>query len=315
MGFAIFQENKESPMAASEEDISRAWLVQIISVFAFTFVALPSLFWLMEHQPGTQNSTSALAEISKNFSMSLVAEVLFVAASALIFWCVYLFFKLRGPIQYPLRSFKQYLNEILFGLLYFWCAAIFTAIVSILSASVYSKLYTNISGIGVIYYVVSIIAMILIHDFWFYIYHRILHTPFLYKYVHCIHHISTKTTMLTPIQMSPIEIVISALFLNGFTFIVPLHVSVPFIVAGAASLKSITSHCGYELYPEAVCDRPILRWITAVSHHDLHHSHVGCNFAFNFRWWDRFFGTEHPDYVATVRRCHERSRRIRESQK
>jgi sterol desaturase/sphingolipid hydroxylase (fatty acid hydroxylase superfamily) len=38
-------------------------------------------------------------------------------------------------------------------------------------------------------------------------------------------------------------------------------------------------------------------WITGVTHHDLHHQDARWNFGLYFTWWDRWMGTEHPEYV------------------
>ena len=37
-------------------------------------------------------------------------------------------------------------------------------------------------------------------------------------------------------------------------------------------------------------------WITATTHHNLHHSRIEGNYAFYFTWWDRLMGTEITDY-------------------
>ena len=44
--------------------------------------------------------------------------------------------------------------------------------------------------------------------------------------------------------------------------------------------------------------RPLFDWLTTTTHHDLHHSQAHWNYGLYFTWWDRWMGTEHPDYHA-----------------
>jgi sterol desaturase/sphingolipid hydroxylase (fatty acid hydroxylase superfamily) len=43
--------------------------------------------------------------------------------------------------------------------------------------------------------------------------------------------------------------------------------------------------------------RPLLDFLTTTTHHDLHHGQAGYNYAAWFTWWDRWMGTEHPQYL------------------
>lgn len=41
-------------------------------------------------------------------------------------------------------------------------------------------------------------------------------------------------------------------------------------------------------------------WWNTTTHHDLHHQRGRSNYGLYFTWWDRWMGTEHPDYQAEV---------------
>ncbi|HZD26068.1 MAG TPA: sterol desaturase family protein, partial [Alphaproteobacteria bacterium] len=56
-------------------------------------------------------------------------------------------------------------------------------------------------------------------------------------------------------------------------------------------------HCGFEVFPRGMVRSRWFGWITGVTHHDLHHQDARWNFGLYFTWWDRWMGTEHPDYV------------------
>lgn len=48
-------------------------------------------------------------------------------------------------------------------------------------------------------------------------------------------------------------------------------------------------------------DSKWLDWLTTTTHHDLHHSEGNHNFGLYFTWWDRWMGTEHPQYKERFR--------------
>ena len=55
----------------------------------------------------------------------------------------------------------------------------------------YTFIYDAIEEYGWEYLILSFLIMILFHDFYFYITHRLMHHPSIYKYVHRVHHQST----------------------------------------------------------------------------------------------------------------------------
>ena len=67
-------------------------------------------------------------------------------------------------------------------------------------------------------------------------------------------------------------------------------------------LRNATGHYGYELFPADRKGRPLLDWMTTVTHHDLHHAEPGSNFGLHFTWWDRWTGTENPRYLSEFAR-------------
>ena len=62
-------------------------------------------------------------------------------------------------------------------------------------------------------------------------------------------------------------------------------------------VRNTLGHSGYELFPARADGRPLLPFLTTVTHHDLHHAQAGWNFGLYFTFWDRVMGTEHPQYL------------------
>ncbi len=72
--------------------------------------------------------------------------------------------------------------------------------------------------------------------------------------------------------------------------------------------RNTLGHSGYELFPAGRDGKPLLGWLTSVTHHDLHHEQAGWNYALYFTWWDRMMGTEHPEYFARFAAATRQSR-------
>lgn len=139
-------------------------------------------------------------------------------------------------------------------------------------------------------------AIVLLHDAFFYWVHRGMHTRWLFRRVHRLHHRSRTPTPWAAYAFAPAEALIEAAILPLAALLLPMHELTVLLFVTHMILRNVAGHAGVELFPSWWLDVPLLRWITTTTHHDLHHSHGGCNYGLYFTWWDRFMGTEHPDY-------------------
>ncbi|MEO1648437.1 MAG: sterol desaturase family protein [Pseudomonadota bacterium] len=154
--------------------------------------------------------------------------------------------------------------------------------------------------------VVHFIAIVLVHDAYFYWAHRAMHSKALFRATHLHHHKSRTPTPWTAYSFSAWEAVIEAAFMPLFLLSVSLF---GFAMAGFAVflflwhmiIRNVMAHTGHEIFPAGWVDTPWLDWISTTTHHDLHHS-SGHNFGFYFTWWDRWMGTEHPRYKEEFRK-------------
>lgn len=151
---------------------------------------------------------------------------------------------------------------------------------------------------GAVWIVVSFALTVLAHDTWFYWAHRIMHRPQLFRAFHRRHHRSNNPTPFTAYSFDLGEAAIMALFTPLWLMLMP----VAWPAFGAFMIhqiaRNVIGHSGYELFPATRDGRPRFDWMTTVTHHDIHHAHAGYNFGFYFTWWDRWMGTEHPEYAA-----------------
>lgn len=132
-------------------------------------------------------------------------------------------------------------------------------------------------------------------DFSHYWIHRLLHTPWLYKNVHCVHHEFVAPSALAASYAHPVEII-----MQGFaTFSGPIlfrpHVLVLYIWVNIRQLSAIETHSGYD-FP--ISPNNILSFFGGADLHDYHHRTYNGAFSSNFIWWDVLFGTAEPYFAA-----------------
>jgi sterol desaturase/sphingolipid hydroxylase (fatty acid hydroxylase superfamily) len=141
------------------------------------------------------------------------------------------------------------------------------------------------------------VAIVLLHDAYFYWAHRAMHTPLLFRRVHRAHHKSRTPTPWAAYAFSPAEAVLEAGILPVATLLLPMHEITVFFFMTHMIFRNVVGHAGIELFPNWWLRTPWLRAITTTIHHDLHHSQSGHNFGLYFTWWDRWMNTEHPQYA------------------
>lgn len=132
------------------------------------------------------------------------------------------------------------------------------------------------------------LALPLIHEVHFFAIHRLIHTPFLYKWVHSVHHNSVNPSPWSSLSMHPVEhlayfsVALIHLILpsNPILAIYQLHFS---------GFGAVVGHVGF--------DRVEINDETAIpSHafaHYLHHKYFEVNYADGLIPFDKWFGTWH----------------------
>lgn len=160
------------------------------------------------------------------------------------------------------------------------------------------RLYTDMAERGWTYAALSLIALVLAHDTWFYWTHRLLHQRWVFQWSHRTHHRSVAPTPWAAYSFAPAEAATQAVFLTLILLVLPLHPLVIFVFLVHMIVRNVLGHVGVELIPRAWLAGWWGRWLTTTLHHDLHHSQGRHNYGLYFRWWDRWCATEHPAYQA-----------------
>jgi sterol desaturase/sphingolipid hydroxylase (fatty acid hydroxylase superfamily) len=153
-------------------------------------------------------------------------------------------------------------------------------------------------GWGPVWFWVSLIVTILAHDAYFYWTHRFMHDPRFFRRFHRRHHRSNNPSPFTAYSFDLGEAGLMVAFFVVWPMIFPMAWGVNGFFMLYQIVRNTFLHCGYELMPARRDGRPWLDFMTTTTHHDLHHAQAGWNYAAWFTWWDRWMGTEHPEYYA-----------------
>ncbi len=156
---------------------------------------------------------------------------------------------------------------------------------------------------GWVWFWMSIPLLIVLHDAWFYWTHRLIHDPRLFRRWHRTHHLSQNPTPFTAYAFDSGEAFVNAIFFFLAGLLLPVSYLAGFVFLVHMMLRNAVGHCGYEVFPRTRDGRPLFGWMTTVTHHDLHHAQAGWNYGLYFTHWDRWMGTENPDYLAAFARA------------
>jgi hypothetical protein len=172
----------------------------------------------------------------------------------------------------------------------------------------WTQMYWKLSDHGAAWFVGSIVGAILVHDTLFYWCHRWMHQPRWFRWVHRLHHESDNPTPWAAYSFSPPEAVIQALVFPVVALLIPIH---PYAF-GLFMLWQITfnvlGHTGYEFHPRWLMDSRWGRYLNTPTNHVLHHERIRGNYGLYFNVWDRWMGTNHPDYENRFREVTGRPR-------
>ena len=156
---------------------------------------------------------------------------------------------------------------------------------------------------GLPYFLFNLFVLIVLHDAWFYWTHKIMHRPGLFRWFHRLHHRSYNPSPWTSYAFDAGEALLNAIYLPLALLLMPTSLFAAFLFTAHMMLRNAIGHCGYEVFPARRDGRPLVGWLTTVTHHDLHHARPRYNFGLYFTWWDRLMGTEDPTYHAAFARA------------
>ena len=193
--------------------------------------------------------------------------------------------------QRPLKK-DQVKKEIYWSIISSAIFAFFGALLYWLYLQDFTAIYLDPAEYGFWYLPVSIVAVLLVHETYYYWLHRAMHIPKIYKVVHKVHHNSLSSTPWTAFSFHPWETILEALILPIILLIIPLNIYVLLFYLIFMTFSSMVNHLDIEIYPASFRRSKFGKmWIDA-THHHFHHKEFTTNYGLYFTFWDKWMGTE-----------------------
>lgn len=190
-------------------------------------------------------------------------------------------------------------REIKWSILTVFITSVMATGLILLVQSGVTKLYVSIGERGWIYFIFSTLLFVLAYDTYFYWLHRFMHWRKVFPYVHRLHHMSNTPTPWAILAFNPLEAVLEFMIYPLALFLIPLHPAAVILFVVYNIVINTLGHVGHEIIPRSFHKNPLFRYSTTVTHHEMHHQKVRCNYGIYTTIWDRLMGTNHPDYEST----------------
>jgi sterol desaturase/sphingolipid hydroxylase (fatty acid hydroxylase superfamily) len=233
--------------------------------------------------------------LSLIFSIAL-GRYLLLAVSC--YWlCYKAGFKSLKPykIQPSAPKKKQIKNELLFSLSTICVFSLVGITVYFLHLYGYTTIYLQVNEHGWLYFIFSLMVMILLHDMYFYFTHRLLHTRWFLKNIHIVHHRSVNPTPLAAYCFHPVEAILESFIVFPFVMLFPVHLVAFLMFTMLVLIMNVLGHLGFEFMSPRVRSSKWGKYFTSTTHHNLHHQKLNKNFGYYFTWWDKLCKTLHKD--------------------
>jgi len=155
----------------------------------------------------------------------------------------------------------------------------------------HTKIFFDIEEASFFYNVTSFLLCFIIHDTYFYWFHRLMHHKYLYKYTHKGHHLSVTPTPWAALSFQPGEAIIQYFQFSIIPFMIYVNIYVFLLYLFLDVIINTAGHSGYELVDERISKNKYLKYLNTVKHHDDHHTKFNKNFGAFFNIWDRICDT------------------------
>jgi Delta7-sterol 5-desaturase len=239
-------------------------------------------------------------QLKSILSPVLIGVIRYFILAGIPFLVLYVLFPYKfiyAKIQSNIATNKDFIREISYSL---QTTLIFTGIsLFILFTPIkgYTRFYSQINDYAIWWIPVSVLLAMIIHDTYFYWIHRAMHHPRLFKRFHLVHHRSTNPSPLASYSFHFLEGIIESLIVPILLFSLPMHRLSLILFAFVSFAINVYGHLGYEIAPRWFRKSFLFQLLNTSVHHNLHHEKSNGNYGLYFRFWDKWVGTEHAQYV------------------
>jgi 4-alpha-methyl-delta7-sterol-4alpha-methyl oxidase len=148
----------------------------------------------------------------------------------------------------------------------------------------------------------QVLFFIVLDDFLYYWMHRTLHTPWLYKHVHSVHHRITTPFALTGNYMHAVEFMLTSTLVMTGPSLVGAHVVTLWAWIVFRQLEAADGHSGYDVPWNPALLVPFYK---GPAYHDFHHRRFFGNYAGFFAYLDKVFGGTYSKGYEDYRRARQ----------
>lgn len=217
------------------------------------------------------------------FAFIVFRYFLFVGVFYLFFWKTKL--SIKAPLYSLANKEKQIQMEIFYSVLTSLVFAFFGVVTGLLWELGYTQIYLEFNTYPLWYMPLSLILFSLVHEIWFYVTHRWMHRPKIFKIFHKVHHLSKEPSPWASFSFHPLEALVESIILPLMVLIIPIHPTMFILYLTLMTFSAINNHLGIELFKN-----PGL--LISAKHHSDHHRYFNCNYGLYFRFLDIWLKTE-----------------------
>jgi 4-alpha-methyl-delta7-sterol-4alpha-methyl oxidase len=146
----------------------------------------------------------------------------------------------------------------------------------------------------------QVVFFVVLDDFLYYWMHRAMHTRWLYKHVHSVHHRITTPYALTGNYMHVVEFMLTSTLVLVGPSLVGAHVVTLWAWIVFRQLQAADGHSGYDVPWNPALLFPFYK---GPAYHDFHHRRFFGNYAGFFAYLDKLFGGTYSKGYEEYRRA------------
>lgn len=149
-------------------------------------------------------------------------------------------------------------------------------------------LAVDFNEISVVKIVLQLLVLLVVIDFWMYVFHKLAHSKWLYPLIHQRHHEHVGVNALSLFVLSPFEALGFGVMLLAVLYVYPFH----YVAVGMYLVVNVVwGTIGHFNKVARLGNTGWVSWLGTASFHNRHHLEPQTNFGFYTTLWDRLFQT------------------------
>jgi len=140
-------------------------------------------------------------------------------------------------------------------------------------------------------FALEVAALVVGFDAYFYALHRALHTRWLLRRVHAVHHRAREVDVWSALAMHPVELLLVVGFFPAAMAATPLHLASIAVAGTYLGTSIVLGHTGWTDLPRWWRRTPVALLFLPPPVHAAHHAWLDCNYGASLVVFDRLLGT------------------------